>query len=511
MHQTFAQLLSYLKQIWQYRWHAAVFSWFLCLAGWVAVSMIPNRYEASARVYVDTQSILKPLMTGLAVQPNLDQQIVMMTRTLINRPNVEKIIRMSDLDIRVRTQEEKEGLIDRLGKQIELRSAGRDNLYTIAYADPSPDVAKKIVQSLLTIFVESSLGDKRKDADQARRFLDEQIRGYEQKLVVAETALKDFKQKYLGFVPGEGPGRDYFSRLSDTAAALNQAKLDLREAETARDSMRKQLSGDVPIVLSDKELTSDPELESRIQTLRKNLDTMRLNYTEQHPDIIGAKRVIEQLEQQKKKALSERKSSGSLLRESPAFQQMQLSLAESEANVASLQARVSEYDRRYTELRAAADKVPQVEAEYTQLNRDYDVNKQNYEKLLGRRESAQISGDMDANTGVMDFRIIDPPRVPLVPSSPNRQLLSLVVLLVGVASGIAVAFVLSQIRPTFSDRKSLRLVTGLPILGSVSMIWTEGQRARRKRNLIALAASYAGLIASYGAIVVALTMLTRTT
>jgi hypothetical protein len=118
---------------------------------------------------------------------------------------------------------------------------------------------------------------------------------------------------------------------------------------------------------------------------------------------------------------------------------------------------------------------------------------------------------MDANTGVMDFRIIDPPRVPLAPSSPNRQLLSSVVLLAGIAGGIVLAFVLSQIRPTFGDRKSLRLATGLPILGSVSMIWTDAQRAKRKRNLMALGISYAGLVASYGAIVVALTMLAKTT
>ena len=188
-----------------------------------------------------------------------------------------------------------------------------------------------------------------------------------------------------------------------------------------------------------------------------------------------------------------------------------LSLAESEANVAALQARAAEYERRYAELRAAAGKVPEVEAEYTQLNRDYAVTKQNYEALVARRESAQLSGDMDSNAGVMDFRIIDPARVPLSPSFPNRPLLSSAVLLAGILGGIALAFVLSQVRPTFADRRSLREATGLPILGTVTMIWTEAQRARHKRNLTALAASYAGLLVSYGGVIATYAMLARAT
>jgi polysaccharide chain length determinant protein (PEP-CTERM system associated) len=504
MHQTIGLLLTYLKEIWQYRWHATVFTWFLCIAGWIFVYFIPNRYEASARVFVDTQTILKPLLSGLAVQPNVDQQVIMITRTLISRPNIEKVIRMADLDIKTKTVEEKELLIDRLTKQVELKSAGRDNLFTISFADASPDNAKKVVQSLLTIFVESSLGDKRKDADQARRFLDEQIKAYEQKLVLAENALKEFKQRNLGFVPGQGPGQDYYSRLADASAALAQAKLELREAENGRNALRKQISGDEPVMLTDREMTASPELEARIQALRKNLDNLRLNYTEQHPDIVGTKRVLDQLEEQRSQEIDAKRKAGGGLRQNPTYQNLQLALAEAEATVASLQVRVAEYEGRLTSLRAAADKVPQVEAEFTQLNRDYDVNKQNYEKLLSRREAAQISGDMDANAGVMDFRIIDPPRVPSIPSSPNRPFLLSVVLLGGVLGGIAIAFVLSQIKPTFADRKTLREATGLPILGAVSMIWTDRERKKRKKNLAAWAASYAGLVLAYGGVMVVL-------
>jgi polysaccharide chain length determinant protein (PEP-CTERM system associated) len=430
----------------------------------------------------------------------------MITRTLISRPNLEKVIRMADLDIKAKTAEEKEALLDKLTKQVELKSAGKDNLFTISYADATPDNAKKVVQSLLTIFVESSLGDKRKDADQARRFLDEQIKAYEQKLLLAENALKEFKQHNFGFVPGQGPGQDYYSRLGEANTALSQARLELREAENGKTALRKQISGDEPVMLTDKEMSASPDLEARIQTLRKNLDGLRMNYTEEHPDITGTKRVLDQLEEQRKQEIEAKRKAGGGIRQNMTFQNLQLALAEAEANVASLQARVSEYERRFAALKAAADKVPQVEAEYSQLNRDYDVNKQNYEKLLSRREAAQISGDMDANTGVMDFRIIDPPRVPLVPSSPNRPFLLSMVLLGGIAGGIGLAFVLSQIKPTFTDRKSLREATGLPILGGVSMIWTVQESKKRKKNFATWAVSYFGLVAMYGGIMAVLTL-----
>ena len=508
MQQALGQLLSYVKEIWQYRWHAAVFSWFLCLAGWTAVHFLPNSYEASARVFVDTQTILRPLLAGLTVQLNVDQQVTMITRTLISRPNVEKVVRVAGLDDKIKTAEEREALIDRLTRQIDVKISGKDNLYSITYADRSPDSAKKVVQALLTILVETSLGDKRKDTDQARRFVEEQIKIYEQKLVQAENAIKDFKQRNLGFAAGQGPGQDYYARLADAGTALSQAKLELREAEHGQEALRKQISGGEQNVLPDNELAS-PELEARILALRKNLDNMRLNFTEEHPDIVGTKRVLAQLEGQRKQEIELKKKSGGGIRLVTPDKGLQLAQAEAGANVAALRARVAEYERRYAVLRAAADKMPQIEAEFTQLNRDYDTNKQNYEKLLQRRDSVQMSGDLDTSTGVFDFRIIDPPRVPLVPASPKRLQLMSMVLLAGIAGGVVLAFLLSQIKPTFTDRRTLRESTGLPILGAVSMIWTDQERKKRKKNLAALAASYAGLLVAYGGIVAALALLSR--
>lgn len=497
-----SQVLGFLRAAWNYRWYGLGLAWLVALCGWVFVVSMPDRYEASARVYVDTQSMLRPLMSGIAVQPNVDQQISIMSRTLISRPNMEKVVRMADLDLKIKTQEEKDALVDRLSKRIAIRAAGRDNLFEISYQDAKPESARNVVQALLTIFVEGSLGDKRKDADSARRFLDEQIKAYEQRLIQAENAVKEFKRQHIGQMPEDG--KDYYSQLQAVGMALNQAKLDLAEAQKARDAIKSQISGDELVVMTPNEDVQgmNPELDARINSLKKNLDALRLNYTEQHPDIIAAKRIIEQLEEQRRQESKQRKplnyaGQGG----NTAMQQLRVALADQEAKVAGLSARVNEYTARFNAQKAAVNSIPQVEADYTQLVRDYDVNKKNYEQLLARRESAHLSGEMDASANVVDFRVIDPPRVPNVPAAPNRPLLMSGVLLVSIGAGIALALLLSQLRPTFNSRRELRDITGLPVLGVISMIWTPEQKSRQRRGLVVYSCCFVGLLAAYGAAV----------
>jgi polysaccharide chain length determinant protein (PEP-CTERM system associated) len=498
MHELVEQLLSHLKATWRYRWYAVVFTWIIALGGWIAVYLTPDRYEASARVYVDTRSVLRPLLSGLAVQPDVDQMVTMMSRTLISRPNVEKVIQMADMDLRLKTSEDREQLIISLTKELTIQSAGRENLYTIAYTDKNPQQAKRVVQSLLTIFVEGSLGDQRKDSDVARRFIDDQLKIYNEKLVVAENAVTEFRRRNMGLMAGDR--RDYYTRLVEAQAALTKATLELKEAENSRDALKKQLAGD-------SEEGAHPEIDARIQALEQKLDGMRLNYTEQHPDIVAIVRIIAQLREQKKAEAKPGKPSLSAAQaQDPVYRQFIVSLASAEANVAAMKARVAEYGTRYNELKAVANAVPQVDAEYTQLTRDYEVTKKNYESLLSRRESAQISGDMESSARVMDFRVIDPPQVPSVPKAPNRPQLMSLVLLAALGGGLGIAFLISQIRPTLNDERRLREVSGLQVLGTVVMAWTDAQKARRTRGLVALLLSFLSLLSAYAAIMAALVL-----
>ena len=509
MHELAEQLRSHLQAIWRYRWQAVVVAWIIAVGGWITVYLTPDRYVAYARVYVDTQSVLRPLLTGLAVQPNLDQMVAMISRTLISRPNVEKVIRMADMDIGLKSPEDRERLISGVAGQLAIRDAGRENLYTISYDARNPQQAKRVVQSLLTLFVEGSLGDKRKDSDSARQFIDEQLKGYNEKLLAAESAIMEFKRRNLGLMPGEAG--TYYARLADAKNLLSQASLELREAENTRDAIRRQLAGEAgPTSAAGAKGTFDsinPDLDARIQALEQKLDGLRLNFTEQHPDIVAIVRIIARLNEQKK---AESKLAKPVLSathaKDPVYQQLTISLTTAEANMAALKVRVEEYSRRYSELQAAASAAPQVEAEYTQLTRDYEGTKARYDKLLERRESAQISGDMEASDGAMGFRVIDPPQVPLAPSAPNRLLLMTLVLLAALGGGVGFALLINQYSPTFGDEHRLKLVSGLQVLGTVVMAWTDAQKARRTRGLVVFMLSFLSLISAYVAIMATLLM-----
>jgi len=500
MEQMISQLLISLQGIWKYRWHAIAVMWLVAIAGWVKVATLPDDYQTSARVFVDTQSILKPLLSGMTSVPNVEQQVSIMSRTLLSRPNVERVMRMVDLDLNAKTPRDHEQQLDELMSKIKIGGTGSYDIYTISYNNRNPRLVRDVVQSLLTIFVEGSFKGKNGETKKAVQFIDDQIKAYEDKLIAAENSVKEFKLKNNGLLPRQGV--DYSNQLMQSSDTLNTAKLELVEAEQARNAIRSQISGDEPVLGADLNPASidNPELDGRIAALNKNLDALRMQYTELHPDIVAAKRLVAQLEARKVEESKLKPAGDPGKNYSPMLQQLKVAQTEADAKVAAISARVQEYAARHQRLLAQANAVPEVESELAQLNRDYLINKDNYEKLIGRREAAKLSGELSSATDMMTFRIIDPPTVPLTPVGPNRILLSSLVLGGALLTGVAAALLISQVRPTFLSPSELRERTGLPVLGTVSMNWTENQKIKRRRGRYAFGTALSCLFVAYGAV-----------
>jgi polysaccharide chain length determinant protein (PEP-CTERM system associated) len=514
-------VLLHLRAMWKYRWRGLFTAFGVAMIAAVIIMMIPKKYEASARIYANTDSILKPLMAGMTVQPDINQRVVMLSRVVISRPNVEHLIQATGLDEKVKTPEEREKLIDDVMKLLDLQRSpehGANNIYIVRFKDTKPERAKHVVELLVSMFIDTSKGGGESDAESAKTFLDEQASLYEKKLQDAENRLKEFKLRNIDST-ASAEGKDYFAQMATVSEQLSQAQLELREAENSRDAFRRGLAGEDLAVAPGSPrggVSGDSlvDIDSRIDAQKRNLDGLLQRYTDSHPDVIGARRAIRDLQEQRQRLVDSYRNAGVPLIQAVstgprASEQIKVSLAQAEANVASLRARVAEYSARSRQLREMARRMPEYEAELAQLNRDYEVNKKNYESLISRRESANISGDMQAVSGVADFRLVDPPRVASGAVFPNRPLLLVVSLLLALAAGATVMFVSKEVRPRIFDRQQLRAATGLPILGVVSLVENDEMRVQGKRDLRRLVKAAAGMFAAYSIFIAAMVLLTR--
>jgi polysaccharide chain length determinant protein (PEP-CTERM system associated) len=513
MNELLEQVVVYLLSIWRHRWIAMFTAWVIALGGWFWATTVPDRFEASTRVYIDTDTVLRPLLKGLAVETGVEQRLQLMTRTLLSRPNLEKLMRMTDLDIKATTAAQKEGMILQLQNEIKVtnlkdgKSRGASNFYSIAYEHHNRDTAKRVVQSLLDILVESSLGATRLDSTAAREFLDAQIREYEIKLSAAEERLGAFKRENMGFLPEQEGG--YFGSLKAMHDKYDGALLELRESRNRRDILKKQLDefrkkGKLSLVAAQG---IQSPLQERIQLLKTRLDEMLLRYTERHPDVQELRLQLAALEEQNKAEIESLDGSGAgQIESNPMYQQLRIALGREESNIGAIEVRVREYASRIAELEKRIEKLQQVEVELNRLDRDYALNKENYAQLISRRDSAKLAGQAEQTGDSVQFRIIDPPFAPQKAAKPNRLTLNSMVFLVAIAGGMGLAFLLSQNNATFYNKRELQDVTGVAVFGSVTRIYSPKELNQRRLNHGSFIFAGALLVGVYGAVLLAQTL-----
>lgn len=481
---------------------------------------------------MDTNTVLRPLLQGLAIQPDFEDRIGLMSRTLLSRPNLEKLMRMTDLDLQVTTEKEKDEMIGDLAEAIRLAASRKDpSLYSISVEDPDRDTAKRVAQALITVFIESSLSDKRGDTTGAQGFLESQINEYQARLIAAETRIANFMQQNSEVVGGRG---NYYRNLNSARDRLKQAELKLREQEKRKEQIEAQLAGEEPLYMPLLEpgpiISAMPvvpgeisPIDQRIMIIHDQLSMLSMQYTDRHPTVRQLMSQLEELETEKQVQLAElaelqrqamEKSikareevlDGNApeinpaiagLTKSPVYMDMRNRLSETEAQIASLQVRVKDYQQSVADLESKVTVIPEVEGQLSQMNRDVQILKSQHSTLLKRRELARLGQDVEQKASGVTFRVIDPPYVPLKPSEPDKILLNGLVLVVGLAGGVGAAFLLSLIHPVFFDTRSLVTVAGLPVLGSVSISQQSEELRKERFALAAFTTLTVGLVLVY--------------
>ena len=457
------EVRSLARSVYRRRWLALGTAAVLAVLGALASRALPERYEATARIHVDTQMALKPLMVGLTYQPDPNQQVAMLANTLISRINMEQLVQRPEFRHEARDAVEREALVDRLMQKIRVAPTAVANLYEIKYRGPSAADAKRVVQATVELFALGDVGARQQDARDAGRFIEGQVRAYEVKLVEAEQRLKDFKLRNVG-ITGVSD-QEYFLRVSKLGDDVAKQRIDLIAAARSRDALRRELGSEEAAWPAEGTARADTP-EGRVAAQTRVLEELLRRYTDAHPDVVAARRTLAALgteARQQKELGGPRRAARAAT--SPVHRRLGVALAEADANVAALQSQLREAEARLEQARSLAGRLPQVEAELAQLNRDYEVIRKNHEQMVARREAASLGERLDARAHLAEFRLIDPVRAPASPVFPSRVQLAWGGLAMSLVLGVLLALLADLTRPTFDDLRSLREFSGRPVLG----------------------------------------------
>jgi polysaccharide chain length determinant protein (PEP-CTERM system associated) len=489
MNEQLILIYGYLHGMWRYRWSALAIAWVVAIIGWPVVFALPDQYSAKSVIYIDTSSVMKPLLKGLAPETDADDELQVMSRMLLSRRNLLSVIRETDMDHEVGSPEDREKMLADLADDIVFDGGGKgktwgskNNIYEISYQSSSADRSYQVVSNLSNTMIEDILNSTRTDTVTAQKFLNTQIAEYEVRLSAAEQQLAEFKKNNVGFMPDEKGG--YFARLQRAQDAAELTRSELRLAQRRYTELNRQLKGESPILSSDSYQSAS---EKMIQQYQQQLDSLLNQYTEQHPDVRATQAIIDDLKASRAANTDEGTSSATGRDNgaefNPVYQEVKVELSKASVDVATLKIQLSEQETYVTKLKNSIDVIPEVEAKLAKLNRDYEVTHERYLELVKRRESVQLAQSAGQSTGDVTFRIIEPPVVPTKPSGPKRVLLLAGVLLAAMAAGLSWSFLRYSLQPTFIDLRQLGRVTNIPVLGSVSLYLSPEHLNRRRLQL----------------------------
>jgi polysaccharide chain length determinant protein (PEP-CTERM system associated) len=494
------EVLEHVHGSWRYRWWAVRTTWLVCLLGWIYVYAIPDVYQASAKVYVDTNSLIKPLMQGLTTQQDTMNEVQLVSTAVLTRPNLERVARETDLDLRAPTPAAFETLITQLQTLIRV-TGGRDNIFTIQFEDVSREKARDVVAAILDTFVEDAIDGQSDDAAVTERALSGEIRDHEERLNTAEAALAQFKKDNLGYMPGESG--DYYQRLQAALGAVAQTSTQIRQLQERRTELSRQLDGEEPIfgIVPSAAGIAVCADRGRINELKTQLAKLLVDFTEKHPRVVALNEQIAGLEERCANAgddtpVFETTEDGDALKVNPVYQNLRVQLSTADVDLVAARSKLHEYEQAVAGLRRDVDKIAEVETQLKQLNRDYTVVQTRHQELLRRWEDLQSKKRLDPVTDNVQYRRIEPPFALADPVAPNRPLLLIAVLVFGLGLGIAIAFGMNHVYPVYYSRRSVSTVSGLPVLGVISLLLEPAIVRRRRDEAIAWATSYVLLLAT---------------
>lgn len=467
--------------------------------------LIPRSFVSSTTIYMEERNIIEPLMQGAAVATNVQDRARIAREIIMGRRVMTQLAQDTGL-LESGASDIKQGsVIEKLRGQTQVTTVGR-GLIRIDFSAGDPDATYQGTKRLAELFIEESQTTKLQESQSAFEFINNQAQEYLEKLNKAEEQLKNLRSTSIETGIG-GTETNVVARINAIRARIDQTNQDLRENEVRKSSLERQLAGEAETTM---QFSRVGQYRTRISELQAQLTTLRQSYHESYPDIVRIRHQIEDLresirqEEERRQnpasgAGSEQRSASSLgddegVMHSPLHQQLRRDLVQIKTTLDTLRARLGELN---TQLRTELQRGRQAhsgEAELAEVTRDYQVNSTIYQDLLRRRETAQVSMNLDREKQGIRFRVQEEAVRPTGPSGVRYIYVLLAGLLLSMLLPVGVVFGLATLDQRVRLASSLVERMKVPVLAVVPRMWSPQDLGVVRQELRVAVAGVAGLM-----------------
>ena len=454
----------------------------------------PKKYASSTTLFVDESNVIRPLITNMTDQQGLQNQDIDRARIakeiLFGRKILDKVAKKEGFIDQNSTPIEVEQAVTGIKTATTVRNVGR-NLIEISYSNSDPTLAFRVTKLFADLFIQGSIDSKKDESTEAYVFIDKQVKRYLEELKVSEKRLKEFLTNNV-----DGTEADSSRRMSELRADLEEAKLDLKQANTVKQDLERQIARENETI--DQESPTEGLYRTRIREFEEQLATLQLSYLDSHPDIIALKINIDEMktalrehlvreQEARRQAIARGESyQDSTAVANPLYQRLRTDLSAARTQIASLRVRIDTVQDLLHEETERLKRIHDNEATYSELSRDHEVNRDIYNELVQRREHARVSMHLDMAGQGLTFKIQEPARIPLTPSGLRFLHFMLGGLALGLLLPLGLVITYVILHPNIRIGSVLTESTGLPVLATIPHVRSPYEKRMMKIGAIRL-------------------------
>ena len=474
---------------------SAVVSLYLC-------ATLPPVYRSETTILVEPQQVPENFVQS-TVTGSIQDRLNTISQQIMSRTRLETVIREFGLYPELQKQRLMEEVVSTMRGNVEIKVEERPNqggressaaAFRLAFYGKEPEVVQKVTNRLAMMYIEENLKVRETQARGTKEFLEKQLQEIEQNLKAREEEIRQFKQANMGELPEQLEAN--LRAMDQLQSQKTSVMVSYRDAEDRQLTLERELS-QTPQYLAG----SGPDQNALYQQLdrkRQELTALTTRYTELYPDVLRAKKEIQELEQ---RIAGISNSGGDIPQESaailnPAYTRIKNQVEANRLSLNSLQEELQNIDWKMKRLQQRVENVPKREQELVSLSRDYETIKQSYDAMSARKINAEISENLETRQKSEQFRVLDPANYPQKPVRPNRLRLLGMGLALGLGLGGGLAFATEYMDRSFKRVEDLKASFSFPVLGIIPALTTREEVLKGKIRKVAMTSFSLGFAAT---------------